>query len=334
MGFVSKIFGGGGGGGTTVNVPGPTAEETELTRTQTEILNEQLGITRDQLEQADILNPLLFAQLGIDAEFDPEGKLLSVTEDPQAQATRDLRSEIESESLTRELAALRGEGEIDPSLTRSFEEGEETLRESLLKQLGPGCETSTPGIEALANFQQRKTETEFGARRGDLSLFEQLALSSQAGRQGQGTDTLNKLLGISGIQTGNVGQLGQIAQGFGGIGASLQGDRAMRNQANIASIGARGEARAGLFGGIGALLGPLLGNQFPQGLSDISLKEDIELLGKSPSGINIYSFKYIGEEDNYQGVMAQEVPWASTPDEKGYYSVDYSKLDVEFIKLN
>ena len=91
-----------------------------------------------------------------------------------------------------------------------------------------------------------------------MSLFEQLALSSQAGRQGQGTDTLNKLLGISGIQTGNIGQLGQIAQGFGGIGASLQGDRAMRNQANIASIASRGQARAGLFGGIGELFGPML----------------------------------------------------------------------------
>ena len=68
--------------------------------------------------------------------------------------------------------------------------------------------------------------------------------------------------------------------------------------------------------------------------SDIRLKEDIELLGKSPSGINIYSFKYIGEEEKYQGVMAQEVLWASAPDEKGYYSVDYSKLDVDFKRLN
>ena len=75
-------------------------------------------------------------------------------------------------------------------------------------------------------------------------------------------------------------------------------------------------------------------NYYSMSSSDIRLKEDIELLGKSPSGINIYSFKYIGEEEKYQGVMAQEVLWASTPDEKGYYSVDYSKLDVDFIKLN
>ena len=32
--------------------------------------------------------------------------------------------------------------------------------------------------------------------------------------------------------------------------------------------------------------------------------------------------------------MAQEVPWASHIDEDGYLKVDYSKVDVEFKKLN
>ena len=68
--------------------------------------------------------------------------------------------------------------------------------------------------------------------------------------------------------------------------------------------------------------------------SDMRLKENIELLGQSPSNINIYSFKYKGEEGNYEGVMAQEVPWASFEDENGYLMVDYSKLDVDFRRLN
>ena len=69
-------------------------------------------------------------------------------------------------------------------------------------------------------------------------------------------------------------------------------------------------------------------------LSDMRLKEDIELVGKSLSNINIYSFKYKGEEGNYEGVMAQEVPWASFEGENGYLMVDYSKLDVDFRRLN
>ena len=67
--------------------------------------------------------------------------------------------------------------------------------------------------------------------------------------------------------------------------------------------------------------------------SDIRLKEDIELVGQSPSGTNIYSFKYKDKEGKYEGVMAQEVPWASHIDKEGYLRVDYSKVDVEFKKL-
>jgi hypothetical protein len=69
--------------------------------------------------------------------------------------------------------------------------------------------------------------------------------------------------------------------------------------------------------------------------SDIRLKEDINLIGKSPSGINIYTFKYKGEDNGiYKGVMAQEVPYASVLDKDGFYKVDYSKVDVRFEKIN
>ena len=67
--------------------------------------------------------------------------------------------------------------------------------------------------------------------------------------------------------------------------------------------------------------------------SDIRLKENISLIGKSPRGINIYEFKYIGAEGRYQGVMAQEVPWASEKGDDGFLRVDYSQVDVPFIKI-
>ena len=73
---------------------------------------------------------------------------------------------------------------------------------------------------------------------------------------------------------------------------------------------------------------------FFKGFSDVRLKEDIELIGKSPAGINIYSFKYKQLPGRYIGVMAQEVPWAREMTDTGFYMVDYSKVDVEFRKLN
>jgi len=68
--------------------------------------------------------------------------------------------------------------------------------------------------------------------------------------------------------------------------------------------------------------------------SDIRLKENISLIGKSPSGLNIYKFKYLNDNNYYQGVMAQEVPHASILGKDGFYKVDYSKVDVEFKKVN
>ena len=64
--------------------------------------------------------------------------------------------------------------------------------------------------------------------------------------------------------------------------------------------------------------------------SDIRLKDDIKLVGKSPSGIKIYNFKYKGDDKTYQGVMAHQVPEASFVGDDGYLKVNYNKLDVEF----
>ena len=68
--------------------------------------------------------------------------------------------------------------------------------------------------------------------------------------------------------------------------------------------------------------------------SDIRLKENVKQIGQSHSGINIYSFNFKGTKDQYEGVLAHEVPHASMVDASGYWKVDYSQLDVEFKKVN
>ena len=83
---------------------------------------------------------------------------------------------------------------------------------------------------------------------------------------------------------------------------------------------------AGQIAGLGAAYGSIQ--------SDIRLKENVKQIGQSPSGINIYSFNFIGNKDQYEGVLAHEVPYASMVDDTGYWRVDYSQLDVEFKKVN
>ena len=72
-------------------------------------------------------------------------------------------------------------------------------------------------------------------------------------------------------------------------------------------------------------------------MSDIRLKKNIKLIGRSNSGLKIYSFEYIDKKHGshtYQGVMSNEVPKeAVIKGVNGYDLVDYSKLDVEFKRI-
>jgi hypothetical protein len=71
--------------------------------------------------------------------------------------------------------------------------------------------------------------------------------------------------------------------------------------------------------------------------SYIRLKKNIKLIGRSNSGLKIYSFEYIDKKygsHTYQGVMSNEVPKeAVIKGNDGYDLVDYSKLDVEFKRI-
>jgi len=73
------------------------------------------------------------------------------------------------------------------------------------------------------------------------------------------------------------------------------------------------------------------------GASDRKLKKNISLIGRSPSGINIYSFEYKNKEKFgkgvYQGVMADEMPSNVVIKLNDYDAVDYEKIDVNFKQI-
>jgi len=74
-------------------------------------------------------------------------------------------------------------------------------------------------------------------------------------------------------------------------------------------------------------------------VSDIRLKENYNVIGKSPSGIPIYEYSYIGKPERYVGAMAQDLiklgrADAVTEMANGYYSVNYNLIDVEYKELN
>ena len=96
---------------------------------------------------------------------------------------------------------------------------------------------------------------------------------------------------------------------------------AARTNALIGAAGSLGSA------GIGAL-------------SDKNLKENIEQVGISPSGIVIYEFDYKDKSHGqfrYSGVMAQDLlethPSAVIQEKDGTLKVDYSQIDVNFRRV-
>lgn len=118
-------------------------------------------------------------------------------------------------------------------------------------------------------------------------------------------------------------------------GATQVATTARQNAANIQASGISAGAQifsSGLTsaaGYLGAVNAPVP--------SDIKLKKNIKLIGRSNNGLKIYSFEYIDKKHGshtYQGVMSNEVPKeAVIKGNDGYDLVDYSKLDVEFKRI-
>jgi hypothetical protein len=76
----------------------------------------------------------------------------------------------------------------------------------------------------------------------------------------------------------------------------------------------------------------------PPPISDIRLKGDIRQVGTTAHNLPLYAFKYIGKDDQFEGVMAQDVlkvmPAAVIVGEDGYYRVNCDMLGIEMRRLN
>ena len=89
---------------------------------------------------------------------------------------------------------------------------------------------------------------------------------------------------------------------------------------------------------VGQVVGAgLEGAQTGVALSDRDLKKDIKKVGKSPSGIPIYTFKFKNPDKyghgTYKGTMSDKVPKRAKFEEGKYDMVNYSKIDIDFEKI-
>lgn len=286
-------------------------------------------------QQKDLLlnNPNIVTALG-EQRFDPLTNTLTLTESPFVEAQRQ-RQEALAAGLSRQLA-----GDLpstDPSAR--FEEGRalfepafEQQRERLEQQL---ADKGIPLGSEAANRELNRLEESQGRQ------LRALALESTQTAEAQRAARFNEISSLLGTQqVGGIG-FGQFQPGFSGLdlfGAEQAGlnrqfqagqaraqRRADRQQAIIGALGSLGSSAVGA-GGLFA--------------SDRRLKENIEKVGVSESGINIYEFDYINKEHGegrYRGVMAQDLedshPEALIFNKDDTYSVNYGLIDVDFEKI-
>lgn len=258
------------------------------------------------------------------------------------------RKEIEGLLNERTLKALRGELEVDPALERDLREQKETLQGRLQQQLGAGFETSTPGIEALQRFDESAEILRSQARRGELTLSEQLSLARQGADIAQGGSgmaaTQARIPGIDPLNAGGfafgtsqgamqnqgtlrqvlasplgiAGGLGQVASGFQMPIGTMQQNRQMEMNANIVNA----QNSMSMMGGIGSLFGSIFGAM--PFMSDEYNKEVLARVGETHDGVGIFIYQREGEEAKL-GVLAQDValhrPEAVVEGEDGIYRI-------------
>lgn len=260
----------------------PTTADEALRANQIQLVQQQQGIASEMLRRQNLLEPTLLGQAGFEQVLGPNGEVVGYRPSAATSSTQAQNDQIASMMRTRTLAALRGELPVDPALERELSQGRTTLQQTLLHQLGSGAETSTPGIEALANFDKRAAELRQASRMDQLRGGETTRLAGQAGTSVTSQNTLNDLLNLfksnqnaanifstAGQGLVNPAQVGvanrqlfgnvisnQAQQGTALEAAKINAAASTRN----AQLGANAATSAAESAGMGSLFGSVLGN--------------------------------------------------------------------------
>lgn len=150
--------------------------------------------------------------------------------EPEAGSAESLREENERLLLERQNSALRGELPVSPGLLSDLDQQEEDLRASLLENLGTGYETSSPGIEALAEFGERRTAIEEAARRDDMATAGGLANQMGGFLQSINSSRFGSTMAVGQMPFQGSSNLLNIANSAGGPLQYMQGNRALEFQ--------------------------------------------------------------------------------------------------------
>ena len=200
------------------------------------------------------------------------------------------------------------------------------------------------GVGGLA--QALANQATMQARQVSVDLARQERQGQMLARQGAQQADMLRRQGEAAVQSAEFGRTSTLLASEYGMAAGAEAGVQAAYANEMSAFGAASQmqsARIGMYGQIiGGIAGAALGGPIGTAIagkitSERKLKRNITLVGKSPSGLNIYNFEYINPkhgEGVHQGVMSDEVPKEAVlnhPD--GHEMVDYSLIDVNFKKI-
>ena len=269
--------------------------------------------------------------------------------------------------IAAKVAQFQRQSASDQSMASRSEALSSQLQGQQMGQAQMGAAAGLMGQALGATGQQMQGQAQLQSQGAQqAALRGQAAGMAMQGAQAQQSAQLQSLQGQAAMAQGAAGMTGQgiqqqasmYGQGMGALQAKggMIGEQAGMTQAQLNDVIAQqteqfqlseaekqrqANAAANAGGGGGGGGGILGGVTRALGISDIRLKENIELLEEGKGGDpNIYSFNYKWQpKHRWSGVMAQELLGTKHADSvrkhsDGYYMVDYHKLGIQMKLLS
>lgn len=192
------------------------------------------------------------------------------------------------------------------------EQNRKDLENRLINQgLRPGTAGYNTAMQQLTNANTDQLN-QLALTGRSQAFSEQLAQRNQP---------LNEIIGLmSGTQVQSPNSTFAQTPQSQVAGVDYTGLVNQKYQADMNAYNSQMGALGGLFGGIASMAK----------FSDRRLKENIERIGKTDSGVPVYKFNYIGSPTTHVGYMAQDLlelqPEAVLKDADGYYRVRYDMV--------
>lgn len=290
----------------------------EITGTQTESMRQQMGLAQDSYEYQKGFRDVEQELVAKAQKFNTEAYREGLAQQAKADTERAFASQ--DAALERQLLSM---GAADPSSGKF----QGLARSQNIQQAG----MSAAAMNATRGQARDQGQAMLAGAAG-LGRGMQTSLAAYSGALNAGNSAGQNAMAGGNNYMANMGAANQAGLGWHQQGMAGYGD-IMGTQASIYNnqTNANAEMTGAIVGGAMSMAGGFM--------SDVRLKENIDLIGQYPNGMNQYEFNYRADpaKQRYRGVMAQEVeltrPDAVVTDEDGYKSVIYDLLDIKMEKV-